>query len=167
MNRRSIAAAIGVAAMAVVGLIAFQCDIGKATASTADDLQSAVDARRTLMKDNIAKMKAMGAVVEAKSGDLAAMQQLALGLQSNAEKMVDLFPKGSSMTDLPSKTNAKPEIWENFNDFKSIAATFATESGKLADAAKSGDMSAFAAQYDVVGEKGCGGCHTKYRMKQQ
>lgn len=164
MNRRSVAAAIAVAAMAVMGLIAFQGYIGNATA---DDLQSAVDARRALMKDNIAKMKAMGGVVEAKSGDLAAMQQLALGMQSNAEKMVDLFPKGSSMTDLPGKTNSKPEIWDNFDDFKSIAATFATESGKLADAAKSGDMSAFAAQYDVVGEKACGGCHTKYRMKQQ
>jgi cytochrome c556 len=164
MKRKMLAGIVGAGVIAGAAFFALQEFAGNASA---DDLQAAVDARRALMKDNIAKMKATGAVVEAKSGDLAAMQQLALGLQSNAEKMVDLFPKGSSMTDLPGKTNAKPEIWDNFDDFKSIAATFATESGKLADAAKSGDMSAFAAQYDVVGEKGCGGCHTKYRMKQQ
>jgi|SRR5579871_5920316 len=164
MNRRSIAAAIGIAAFAAVGLFAFQGTVGKAAA---DDLQAVVDSRRALMKDNVAKMKAMGDVVEAKSGDLAAMQQLAEGLQANAMKIPDDFPKGTSMSDMPGKTNAKPEIWDSFDDFKAIAVTFATESGKLADAAKSGDMVAFAAQYDVVGEKACGGCHTKYRMKQQ
>jgi cytochrome c556 len=104
-------------------------------------------------------------VVEAKSGDMAAMQQLALGLQANAAKIVEDFPAGSSMTEFPGKTYAKPEIWANFDDFKAAAAVLGTEAGKLADAAKSGDMAAFAAQYDATGEKGCGGCHTKFRQK--
>ena len=162
MNRKSIAAAIGVAAIAAVGLFALQGYVGKAAA---DDLQATVDARQALMKDNGAKMKAMGAVVEAKAGDLAAMQQLAEGLQANAMKIPADFPKGTSMADMPGKSYAKPEIWDHPDDFKAAAEVLATEAGKLADAAKSGDMAAFAAQYDVVGSKGCGGCHTQFRQK--
>ena len=164
MKRRSIAATLGIAAIAAAGLFAWQSYTGKAGA---DDLQASIDARRALMKDNIAKMKAMGAVVEAKAGDLNQMAEIAAGLQANAEKIADLFPKGTSLADMPGKTNAKPEIWVNFDDFKAAANELATESGKLADAAKSGNMDAFAAQYDVTGEKGCGGCHTKFRLKTQ
>ena len=153
MKRRSIATTIGIAAIAAAGFFTWQSYTGKAVA---DDMQAAIDARRALMKDNLAKMKAMGAVVEAKSGDLAQMAEIAAGLQANAEKIADLFPKGTSLADMPDKTNAKPEIWANFDDFKAAASELVTESGKLADAAKSGNMDAFAAQYDVTGEKGCG-----------
>ena len=133
--------------------------------ASADSIQTAIDTRRALMKDNGAKMAAMGKVIEAKSGDMAEMQQLALGLQANAAKIATLFPAGSSLKDLPDKTNAKPEIWDNFDDFKAAAANLGTEAGKLADVAKSGDMAAFSAQFDATGSKGCGGCHTKFRQK--
>jgi len=162
MKRRILTTVIGIAVIAGAGFFALQNFTGKAAA---DDMQAAVDSRVALMKDNSAKMKAMGAVVEAKSGDLAAMAELASGLQANAMKIPDLFPKGSSLTDMPGKSYAKPEIWDHFDDFKAAAAVLATEAGKLADAAKSGDMAAFAAQYDVVGSKGCGGCHTQFRQK--
>ena len=162
MKRRNLAAVIGMAVIVGGGFLAIQGFNGSASA---DDMQAAVDARQALMKDNGAKMKAMGAVIEAKSGDMAAMQQLAAGLQANAMKMTDLFPKGTSLTDMPGKSYAKPGIWDHFDDFKAAAAVLATEAGKLADAAKSGDMAAFAAQYDVTGEKGCGGCHTQFRQK--
>ena len=162
MKKNTIAVVIGVAAIIVAGYFGVRTFTGGALA---DGVQATIDARRALMKDNGAKMKAMGAVVEAKSGDMAAMQQLALGIQANAAKIGDLFPAGSSMTEFPDKTFAKPEIWADLNDFKAGAATLGTEAGKLADTAKSGDMAAFAAQLDATGEKGCGGCHTKYRQK--
>lgn len=162
MNRKMLASIVGAGVIAGAAVFALQGFTGKASA---DDLQAAVDARQALMKDNGAKMKAMGAVVEAKAGDLAAMQQLAAGLQANAMKIVADFPKGTSMVDMPGKSYAKPEIWDHPDDFKAAADVLATEAGKLADAAKSGDMAAFAAQYDVVGSKGCGGCHTQFRQK--
>jgi cytochrome c556 len=162
MKRRSIAATLGIAALAAAGLFAWQSYSGKAAA---DDMQAAIDARVALMKDNGAKMKAMGAVVEAKSGDLNQMAEIAAGLQVNAQKIADLFPKGTSLTDMPGKSWAKPEIWANFDDFKAAANELATEAGKLADAAKGGNLDGFAAQYDVTGEKGCGGCHTRFRQK--
>ncbi len=162
MKRRVFATVVGAAVIAGAAFVTLHGFTGSAAA---DDLQAAVDTRQALMKDNGAKMKAMGAVVEAKSGDLAAMQQLAEGLQANAMKIPGDFPKGSSLADMPGKSYAKPDIWDHPDDFKAAAQVLATEAGKLADAAKSGDMAAFAAQYDVVGEKGCGGCHTQFRQK--
>ncbi len=162
MEKKTIAVAIGI--IAIVAASYFGVRASTATAS-ADDVRATIDARRALMKDNGAKMKAMGAVVEAKTGDMAAMQQLAEGLQANAAKIPGLFPAGSSMTDFPDKTFAKPDIWVNLDDFKAAAAVLGTEAGRLSDAAKSGDMAAFAAQLDATGEKGCGGCHTKFRQK--
>ena len=162
MNRKTIAVTIGI--LAIVGMSLALPGMLQGTAA-ASDVQSTIDARRALMKDNGAKMKAMGAAIEAKSADMAAMQQLALALQANAAKIPDLFPPGSSARDLPGATNAKPDIWTSFDAFKAAAASLSTEAGKLADAAKRGDMAAFAAQYDVTGENGCGGCHTKFRQK--
>lgn len=162
MKRRTLATVIGLAVIVGAGFFAIQEFTGSASA---DDMQAAVDARQALMKDNSAKMKAMGAVIETKSGDMAAMAQLAAGLQANAMKIPDLVPKGTSLADMPGKSYAKPEIWDHIDDFKAAAAVLATEAGKLADAAKSGDMAAFAAQYDITGEKACGGCHTQFRQK--
>ncbi len=164
MKRTTIAVVIGVVVIVSAGYFGIR---SLSAGAPAGDIQTAIDTRRALMKDNGAKMKAMGAVVEAKSGDLATMQQLALGLQANAAKIADLFPARSSLKDLPDKTNAKPEIWDNFEDFKTAAVNLGTEAGKLADAANSGDMAAFAAQFDATGQKGCGGCHTKFRQKLQ
>jgi cytochrome c556 len=162
MNRKTIAVTIGILAIVGADLAVPRVFQGTAAAS---DVQSTIDARRALMKDNGAKMKAMGAAIEAKSGDMATMQQLALALQANAAKIPELFPPGSSTSDLPGATYAKPDIWTSFDDFRAAAASLGTEAGKLADAAKRGDMAAFAAQYDVTGENGCGGCHTKFRQK--
>jgi len=132
----------------------------------ADDLQSAVDARRALMKEMTAQMKAMYGVVDARSGDLNDMAQRAQVVKSDAAKLPTLFPPGTSISDMPDKTHAKPEIWQNVGSFKSAAANLGDQAGKLVDAAKSGDMTVFASQFEVTG-KACGNCHTDFRTKLQ
>lgn len=77
MTKTTIAAAMGVLAIVVAGYSGVR---SFAETASADDMQATIDARRTLMKDNGAKKKAMGAVVEAKAGDLAVMEQLAMGI---------------------------------------------------------------------------------------
>jgi cytochrome c556 len=133
----------------------------------ADDVQAAVDARRALMKEIGGEMKAIADALDAKSTDTASMQKHAELIQADAAKIPTLFPTGSSADDLPGKTHAKPEIWKNFDDFKTIAATLGTESGKLADAAKTGDTNAVAAQLDETAHNGCGACHKQYRLPLQ
>jgi len=133
----------------------------------ADDVQAAVDARRALMKAVGGEMKAIADALDVKSTDTASMQKHAELIQADAARIPTLFPTGSSADDLPGKTHAKPEIWQNFDDFKTIAATLGTEAGKLSDAAKSGDTTAVAAQLDQTAHNGCGACHKQFRLPLQ
>jgi cytochrome c556 len=133
----------------------------------ADDLQAAVDARRALMKEIGGEMKAIADALDAKSTDTASMEKHAELIQADAAKIPTLFPTGSSADDLPGKTHAKPEIWQNFDGFKTIAAALGTEAGKLADAAKSGDTTAVADQLDQTAHNGCGACHKQFRLPLQ
>jgi cytochrome c556 len=149
--------------LAVAGYFAIKTLTGTAHA---DDLQAAIDARRALMKENGAQMKAIYAVVDAKSGDMMDMQKRATIVQANAAKIPTLFPSGTSSANMPDKTHAKPEIWQNLAGFKSAAAELGTQAGKLADAAKNGDMAAFAAQFEATA-KACGNCHMDFRTKLQ
>lgn len=133
----------------------------------ADDLQAAVDARRALMKEMSGEMKAIAEALDAKSTDTAGMQKHAEVIEADAAKIPTLFPAGSSADDLPGKTHAKPEIWKDFEGFKAIAATLGANAGKLADAAKSGDVTAVAAELDETSHNGCGACHKQFRLPLQ
>ncbi len=133
----------------------------------ADDIQAAVDARRALMKEIGGEIKAIADALDSKSTDTAGMQKHAELIQADAAKIPTLFPTGSSADDLPGKTHAKPEIWQNFDSFKAIAATLGTEAGRLADAAKSGDATAVAAELDQTGHNGCSACHKQFRLPLQ
>ena len=62
------------------------------------------------------------------------------------------------------ETKAKPEIWDNLDDFKSKLEKMQGETAKLADVAKLGDFNALKAQIGETG-KACKACHDKYRNK--
>ena len=59
----------------------------------------------------------------------------------------------------------RPAIWQDWDKFKAAAATLHQEATKLAEVAKGGDAQAIAAQFDVMGKNGCGGCHQSFRQK--
>jgi cytochrome c556 len=161
MSSRRLVIAFSITSLVALGIAGIE---GLTPSARADDAQSAIDARRALMKEIGAQMKAMYAVVDAKSGDMADMEKRALVVQADAAKIPALFPAGTSIADMPDKTHALPAIWQNMDMFKKDAADLGTEAGKLAEAAKSGDMSAFAAQFEMTG-KACGSCHTDFRAK--
>ncbi len=149
------------AVLALAGYVGMHALLGSARA---DDAQAAIDSRRALMKDIGAQMKAIYAVVDAKSGDMADMQKRAEQIKVDAGKLTGLFPAGTSIADMPDKTHAKPEIWQNMDTFKTDAANLEEAAGKLAQAAGSGDMAAFASQFEATG-KVCGSCHSDFRAK--
>lgn len=61
------------------------------------------------------------------------------------------------------KTDAKPEIWENMDDFRAKMQTLETEAGKLAEVAKTASsVDAVKAQFGKVGQS-CKDCHDKYK----
>jgi len=67
-------------------------------------------------------------------------------------------------TDSGGNTKAKPEIWENLEDFKAKLEKMQQETAKLAEVAQSGDFNAVKTQVGETG-KSCKACHDKYRNK--
>lgn len=64
---------------------------------------------------------------------------------------------------LVGKSEAKPEIWDNMDDFKSRMQTFETEAAKLAEVAKgAGAVADVKPQFGKVGQA-CKDCHDKYK----
>ena len=72
----------------------------------------------------------------------------------------DKFGPGTDM----GNTKAKPEIWENVDDFKAKAEKMQTETAKLLQVAQTGDLAALKAQVGETG-KSCKACHDNYRNK--
>lgn len=70
------------------------------------------------------------------------------------------FVPGSDSGD----TKAKPEIWQNMDDFKAKLEKMQGEATKLAEVAKRGDLNAAKAQFGETG-KSCKACHDEYRNK--
>jgi cytochrome c556 len=61
-------------------------------------------------------------------------------------------------------TKAKPEIWQNMNDFTRKLEAMQAEVAKLAEVSKGGDARAMRAQLSEAG-KACKACHDEYRAK--
>ena len=83
----------------------------------------------------------------------------AMRLAQIAPMIAEGFP-ADSQTGAPTK--AKPEIWQNFDDFKSKAAALEQATAKFAETARGGDPKAVAAGLGEVGNA-CKACHDKYR----
>ncbi len=137
---------------------------GVAVLAQAQDKEAAIKTRRDTMKRQGDDLKAISDFIKGEV-DQAAAQKAADDLLALNGKIVDLFPPGTSMADFPGKTGAKPEIWQQFDKFKTIPAVLKTEEDKLAAAVKSGDKAAIGAQLANTGKNGCGACHTPYREK--
>ncbi|HEV2551219.1 MAG TPA: cytochrome c [Stellaceae bacterium] len=154
-----------VARHVLVALVATTIGLGGVTVlAQAQDKEAAIKLRRDTMKRQGDDFKAIADYAKGE-GDQAAAQKAVDDLLALNAKIVDLFPPGTSMADFPGKTGAKPEIWQQFDKFKTIPAVLKTEEEKLADAVKSGDKAAIGAQVANTGKNGCGACHTPYREK--
>ena len=62
------------------------------------------------------------------------------------------------------KTRAKPDIWEETDDFSQKIADFKKATADFLAAAKSGGPAAAGAKLGAVGDS-CKGCHKKFRAK--
>jgi cytochrome c556 len=123
-----------------------------------------------LVKDRQDFMKAQGADVKAITGYSKGQgdQQAALkavdDLLARAPKITDQFAPGTSATDFPGKTKAKPEIWTDWDHFKMIPTAVADNETKLKTAIQAGDPKAVGPALGALGKNGCGTCHSKYRL---
>jgi cytochrome c556 len=81
-----------------------------------------------------------------------------------AAALPSLFPSGTGPGQTSLSTSAKPEIWSNRAAFLARANEYAGATAKLADLAKAGDTSGFAAQVNAV-KKSCDSCHADFKTR--
>lgn len=142
---------LGVALVAAIG---FAGIAGLSQAQT-----DPIKQRQADMKANGASMKAINGMLEA-NGPAADVAAEATKINARAMEIATLFPAGSDQGD----TKAKPEIWQNQDDFAAKLKALQDESAMLVTAANGGDMAVVKAQYEKLGGT-CGACHKVYKNK--
>ncbi len=112
-------------------------------------------------------MKKMGGNAGALGAVLRGEAEFSTGLSENAQAIADLvavlpdqFPVGSIAG------GAKPEIWDNWDDFVSKAETVQSEATKLAAGIAANDEAGFQAQF-LVTVGACRSCHDTYRIPEE
>ena len=76
-------------------------------------------------------------------------------------QLMEGFPAGS---DTGARTEAKPDIWKNPDDFKSKMDELVKESSALASVSKGGDEAKMKEQFRKTAGA-CKSCHDKYRTE--
>ena len=151
MKTAAILALIGVAALA--GAASAQ-----QSASPANDI---VATRKAGFAMSAVTVGAINAGIEADAP--LASQGFAVGaLRKWAHAIPGAFPAGTSATDLPGATAAKPEIWTDRAGFEAKAGDYAAAAARLQELIAAGDTAGAQAQFMVV-RASCQSCHDAYR----
>jgi cytochrome c556 len=148
------------AASAIVVVLVFG-----SVASVAQDKEAIIRDRQAAMKLEGPNLRAINDYLNDKGVDQATAIAKAQELVAITNKLAGLWPVGTSSKDLPGKTNAKPDIWEQMDKFKALQATIKADEERLLAALQKGDKSAATAAFGDVGKNGCGACHGAYREK--
>jgi cytochrome c556 len=106
--------------------------------------------------------KPIGAMVKGDAPfDAAAVARHAQYVELMSQAALEGFPKGSG-PDAVKNTEAKPEIWTNWDKFETAMNDFQQEAAKLTEVAKGGDEAAIKAQFGKTAET-CKACHKEFR----
>ena len=135
--------------------VAMAIAAGVALAASGAD---SIKARRALMKENGEATKAVVGMLKGAPFDLAAVQKALKTYENAGEKMPGLFPADSQKGD----THALPAVWTDTADFDARFKKFGADSASALSAIT--DEASFKATMPGV-LKSCGGCHEKYRAK--
>ena len=135
-----------------------------ATGALSDDKAAAVKERRHLMKDIVAPAAKLGnqMVKNTVPFDAAKAATAMNDISGVPDKYVTLFPAGTAHGEI-ADSQAKPEIWQDFDKFKAIAMKLKDASAKAAAAASQG-QGAFTASFNDM-TKVCKECHETFREK--
>lgn len=148
---------LGAAAVVAVGVAFATAGISPSDAQMNELTKQRSDA----MKAMGGNMKKVGEAVGA--GDSAAAAAAATEINRIASQIPSLFPDGSGT----GETRAKPEIWQDFADFRAKANALEAASAKVVADAGAGNLGSDPKA--VVGSMGqnCGACHKAYRAPKQ
>ena len=115
-----------------------------------------VEDRKAGFRGNVTALKAIRAAMS--ENDAATIAINAEKIAAWFEVMPNYFPEGSNT----GKTNARPEIWTNWEKFTGISATARQSALDLAMAAKAGDSDGINAGFQAVAGT-CKTCHQSFK----
>jgi cytochrome c556 len=133
-----------------------------AAASWAQDDEAVIGYRQKVMEAQGANMGAIGDILKFNLPYQKDISGHAQALGVSARMIAAAFEKPVSA----GKTDAKPEIWKNWDEFKADADKLAEASDELAKVAAGTDMNAIMAQVKKVGGA-CGKCHESFRKPKE
>lgn len=116
-------------------------------------VEDMVAKRQELMKTNGGTLKTAGSL----SG--ADAVKAAETLIADFSNLTVLFPEGS---DTVKGSEAKPEIWQNFDAFQALLKQGVVTATAMKAAAEAGDADAYGASLKALGGL-CGQCHQQFR----
>lgn len=116
--------------------------------------------RQNLMEENGDAAKLASQMLKGeREYDAAKAAEAMKAISASTDEFITLFPEGSQ-----EGSDAKPIIWEEKENFDSLAMKLKEVSAKAADAA-SGGLESFQPAFLEVGQA-CKDCHEKYRVEQ-
>lgn len=110
--------------------------------------------RQKLMQAQSASMGAIGHILKNKLPFRGHIATHAKGLNGLSKLIPEAFKKEITA----GRTDAKQDVWKEWDKFVAASEKLGQESAKLAEVAASGDMGAIGAQMKAVSAS-CGGCH--------
>ncbi len=90
-----------------------------------------------------------------------AVEGAAMQISMAAQNVMAKFPKGSTS----EESEAKPNIWENWDEFLDMLTTLSADAAKLSVIAKNNEDGVMEQFGKMTGN--CKSCHTKYRQKKE
>lgn len=127
------------------------------------DKLAAIKARQDFMKAQGGDVKAIADYTKG-DADQAKATAAADDLVARQPKIDALFVPGTSATDFPGKTYAKPEIWTEKDKFAAAVAKSQEDVSKLVAAGKTGNIDQIKAAIGAVGAS-CKACHDTYQKE--
>ena len=146
-----------------IGLIGSVLSMGINTIAYAkekDSTEDAIEYRQAAFEVLVWNFAPMGAMVKGKIPfDAKVFAERAANVAFLSKMPLEGFIPGSDK----GETDAKPAIWQNWDDFKAKMGKLQEETAKLAEVAKTATkVEEVAKQFGETG-KVCKGCHEKYR----
>jgi len=149
------------AAVALVGV-----GIAAVTPVIAQDKTATVTERQDIMKSNGQVVyRLVPGYIRNGQGTPEDIAKGAETIIANLKKVPPFFVAGTSTADLPGKTHAKPEIWQNMDVFAAQAKKTSDLAVALEAAAKTGDKEKISAAYATLNRDGCTACHNQFRAE--
>jgi cytochrome c556 len=128
----------------------------------AQDDEAFIEYRQKVMQGISANMGAIGGIMKNKLPYGSHIATHASEINTLSTLVEAAFKKEITA----GKTDAKPEIWQDWQKFAAAVKTLGQESAKLAAMASGTDMAAVGEQVKALG-KACGDCHKPFRKPKE